>query len=159
MPRFQATFDNAVPSMTDSQQPRRFRNSPFGKASVDETKPTVLFADDTPEILYDMVDLIEDWGFTVIAAHGGREAIDCAIAHKPEIIVSDISMPVVDGYEVARQIRAQPWGADVLMIAHSGIVSPDASKAALVAGFDYFVPKPADFDRLRNLLDSTAREK
>lgn len=154
MPRSQRIFDDAVPSMSQANRSSRFCDSPFGKSKTDDSKPVVLFADDTPEILYDMVDLIEDWGFAVIAASGGREAIDSALAHQPDIIVSDISMPDVDGYEVARQIRAQPWGANVLMIAHSGIVSPDASHAALAAGFDYFVPKPANFERLKRLLDS-----
>jgi len=119
-----------------------------------ETETTVLFVDDTHDIVDSMVDVLMSWGYRTVAATGGGEAIELANIHEPDIIISDIGMPGIDGYELAQAIRKKSWAKSVLMIAHSGVASGDASDAAINAGFDVFIPKPTDFSRLKAVLSA-----
>ncbi len=87
-------------------------------------------------------DLLNSAGFDVIEAVNGREGVDLAAAEKPDLILMDIQLPVMDGYEATRQIKAIPALASIPVIAvTSYALSGDEAKAT-AAGCDGYVTKP-----------------
>ena len=85
-------------------------------------------------------------------AHDGREAIAKAGTVKPDVILLDIGLPVVDGYGVCRSIRSEPWGKDVLIIALTGWGQDEDRQRSKDAGFDAHMVKPVDPADLLKLL-------
>jgi len=81
----------------------------------------------------------------------GLELLD--VVH-PDVGIIDIGLPVMDGYEVAKRIREQPQGRNMLLLALSGYASPDHAKRALEHGFDYHLVKPVDLDHLAHLISA-----
>ncbi len=100
--------------------------------------------------------LLELWGHEVMVASDGAAGIQLALAHRPEVALVDLGLPTVDGYEVARQIRAGLGASAPLMIALTGYGAPEQRAQALSAGFDLHIVKPVDPDRLATLLDEYA---
>ena len=72
----------------------------------------------------------------------------------PDIVFLDISMPRMDGYEVCRRVRAQPWGKDIVVIALTGWGQEDDRRRSEEAGFNGHLVKPVDYDKLLDLLGS-----
>ena len=87
---------------------------------------------------------------------GSEAAWQLAHANHPDVMLLDISMPNLDGYELANRVRAQTWGTKVRLIAVSGWLSPEQRARALASGYDAQVNKPIDLDELEVLLQSTA---
>ena len=85
-------------------------------------------------------------------AEAGREALDLLIHFRPDTALVDITMPGMDGFEVARAIRDLPWGGDVRLIAITGWATAAQRDAILKSGFDDHVAKPATLAELRNVL-------
>ena len=79
----------------------------------------------------------------------GLELLD--VVH-PDVGIIDIGLPVMDGYEVAKRIREQPQGRDMLLLALSGYDSPDHARRSLEHGFNYHLVKPVDLDHLAHLI-------
>ena len=96
-------------------------------------------------------------GHEVHVAENGPKGIDLARRVSPDVIVCDIGLPVMDGYEVARALRAQPATRDALMIALTGYASVDDAKRAEDAGFNFHVPKGGDPETVVRLLDFRRR--
>ncbi len=96
-------------------------------------------------------------GHDVHLADNGPKGIDLARRISPDVIVCDIGLPVMDGYEVARALRAQPATRDALMIALTGYASLDDAKRAEEAGFNYHVPKGGDPETVVRLLEFRRR--
>jgi CheY-like chemotaxis protein len=71
---------------------------------------------------------------------------------RPDVAVLDIGMPGLNGYEVARRIREQPWGAAIRLIAVTGWGQAEDVQRARASGFDHHVTKPVDFDALQALV-------
>lgn len=97
--------------------------------------------------------LFEADGFTVLTAYDGVEAVETVGKCHPDIVVMDIGMPGMDGYEAVRRIRQQPGGKDILIIALTGWGQEETRRLAQEAGFDHHMVKPVDFDVLKNFLD------
>jgi CheY-like chemotaxis protein len=91
--------------------------------------------------------LLEAFGYTVLVATNGREAVDAALRHRPDVILMDIMMPVMDGFEAIRELRRCAPTAGTPIIAVTAMEG--AQELALHAGADEFVRKPID---IRNLL-------
>jgi CheY-like chemotaxis protein len=89
----------------------------------------------------------------VSTAYDGREAIRMARDLRPHVVLLDIAMPQMNGYEVARELRAQPWGADVILIALTGFGQATDKRKAEHGGFDAHLTKPVDLDALVGLLE------
>ena len=81
-----------------------------------------------------------------------------AATFRPDVILLDIGMPKLNGYEVCRRIRQQPWGKSMTVIAMTGWGQEDDRRKSQVAGFDFHLVKPVDLDVLFKLL-STATAK
>ncbi|MBC8137544.1 MAG: response regulator [Fibrella sp.] len=85
-------------------------------------------------------------------AHDGARALDNARLHRPEIVLLDISMPEMDGYEVAKRIRGELGLGDALLVALTGYGEDRHRRLAREAGFDQHVTKPVDASKLEELL-------
>jgi CheY-like chemotaxis protein len=97
--------------------------------------------------------LLEFWGHQVEVAADGLRGIQVALAWKPEVAIVDIGLPVFDGYEVARKLRAA-LDAPIRLIALPAYGSPEDIRRAHEAGFDIHLAKPADPGEIRHLLAS-----
>jgi CheY-like chemotaxis protein len=95
--------------------------------------------------------LLELWGHRVEAAEDGLVGLNKALSWRPEVAVVDIGLPQLDGYQVARRIRAA-LGKRILLIALTGYGQPRDRQLAFEAGFDFHMTKPADLDQLSSLL-------
>jgi CheY-like chemotaxis protein len=108
----------------------------------------IVLADDNDDLLQMTAWTLEWAGCTVHTATHGARALELADLHRPDVVILDLGMPKLDGYETARAIRARPWGAGVRLIAHSGYGQADDKRRALDAGFDLHLTKPIDPDSL-----------
>lgn len=95
-------------------------------------------------------------GHTVELAGDGPAALQRARAETPDIMFSDISMPGMNGYELAGRFRADPNLKDIVLVAITGFGQPEDRDRALEAGFDHHLVKPADFDALQSLFATVA---
>ncbi|MGQ0622722.1 MAG: hybrid sensor histidine kinase/response regulator [Panacagrimonas sp.] len=114
----------------------------------------VLVADDNPDSAESLAALLDIWGHEVMIARDGVEALECAAAFKPDVMVLDLGMPRRDGLDTAREVRAQPWGGEVTLIALSGWGQPADRERTRAAGFDHHLVKPVDGTRLEKLIEA-----
>jgi two-component system cell cycle response regulator DivK len=120
--------------------------------------PLVLLAEDFEDARDLYRDYLEFSGFSVQTATNGREAIAQALALQPDIILMDASMPVLDGWQATRELKANPTTAHIPILALTAHAFDDARREASVVGCDGFVTKPCLPDdlvtRVRTLLES-----
>ena len=127
-------------------------NTPANARSeaLDE-RPKVLVVDDNRDAADSLQALFEMENCNVATAYDGHEAVQAVEHGMPDMIVMDLGMPTMDGYEAARRIRSQTGANDVLMIALTGWGQSDARQRTAEAGFDHHLIKPVDFDEIRRL--------
>jgi signal transduction histidine kinase len=130
-----------------------FEGSPLAAAPADRVKRRILLADDNSDALESLATLLELGGHEVVTASNGALALECAERHRPEVALLDIGMPMLDGYEVARRIRVQPWGQSVTLVALTGWGQDSDRRRSREAGFDSHLVKPLDLDKLTELLE------
>jgi PAS domain S-box-containing protein len=111
----------------------------------------VLVVDDNADNARGLELFLQLLGDDVRVAFDGASAVEAARAHRPEIVLLDIGLPGMDGYEVVRRLRAEEFGKDALIIAVSGYGQPDDLRRSREAGFDHHLVKPIDFDALMTL--------
>jgi CheY-like chemotaxis protein len=104
----------------------------------------VLVVDDNVDAADSQTILLGIAGYTTATAYSGRDAVQCARAFRPDVILLDIGLPDVDGYEVARQLRADPLTADMVLVALTGWGSDDHKRMSKEAGFDWHLTKPVE---------------
>lgn len=85
-------------------------------------------------------------------AHDGARGLEEAQEFRPEVVLLDVGLPGVDGYEVVARLRRDPATADAVVIALTGYAQPEDRRRALEAGFDSHLVKPVDIDCLRAAL-------
>ncbi|HYD41352.1 MAG TPA: ATP-binding protein [Anaeromyxobacter sp.] len=117
----------------------------------------VLVVDDNADAALTLADLVTLQGHAAEVAHDGRSAIAMAQAAPPDVVVCDIGLPDMSGYDVARALRAGPDGGAIRLVALTGYAQPKDRESAATAGFDEHVAKPVDPDRIARLLDGAAR--
>jgi CheY-like chemotaxis protein len=108
--------------------------------------------DDNQDTAHGMARLLKASGHMVETAHDGPAAFETARSAKPEVILMDLGLPGMDGYEVVRRLRAEGLCRDALVVAISGYGQPQDRQRARDAGFDHHLVKPVDYDRLMALL-------
>src|SRR6267378_7786365 len=113
----------------------------------------ILVVDDNVDAAEALGELLRDYGHDVATAHNGSQALDSARLHRPEIVLLDISMPEMDGYEVAKRIREDLGLGDALLVALSGYGEDRHRRLAREAGFDHHVTKLVDVSKLEELLN------
>jgi CheY-like chemotaxis protein len=112
----------------------------------------ILIVDDDADGLEAMRMLLELWGHEVDVAQNGERGIELALSRRPEVVLLDIAMPGMDGYEVAERIRAAPGGHEPFLVALTGWGRVEDHRRARLAGFDTYVLKPAEPAHLQALL-------
>ena len=112
----------------------------------------ILVVDDNRDAVESLSLLLEIDGHTVLAAYDGQEAVASAAAHRPDVVLLDIGLPELNGYEVAQMIRAEPWGAQVLLVALTGWGQDEDRRKSQQAGFDAHLVKPVEYQALAELL-------
>jgi signal transduction histidine kinase/CheY-like chemotaxis protein len=118
----------------------------------------VLVVDDNRDAAEMLNGLLLSKGHEVAVAYSGEEALTLAPRFKPHVGLLDLSMPGLDGYELARRLRAQPEFRDVLLVAITGWGQERDRRQALAAGFDAHLTKPADPTAVAVLLARYARD-
>ena len=96
-------------------------------------------------------------GSETFDAHDGLEAVESASNLRPDVILMDIGMPRLNGYDAARRIRQEPWGHDVLMVATTGWGKEEDRRRSKEAGFDLHLVKPIDISAVQEVLASPVR--
>ncbi|MBX9583697.1 MAG: response regulator [Gemmataceae bacterium] len=117
----------------------------------------VLVVDDNADAADSLALLLELAGDTVRTAGSGPRALEVAGSFRPEVVLLDIGLPGMDGYEVARRLRGQPDGGRVLLVALTGYGRDDDRRRAAEAGFDHHLTKPADPAAVNHLLAAARR--
>ena len=112
----------------------------------------VVVADDSRDAADTLTMLLDLHGAQVTTAYDGVEAVRVADECRPDVILLDVGMPRMNGYEAAAAIRALPWGRDVLLVAVTGWGQEDDRRRSAEAGFDRHLTKPVDPDALATLL-------
>jgi CheY-like chemotaxis protein len=108
----------------------------------------LLVVDDVPQNRAMLLDLLQETGFIVAAASNGLECLVLLDSFKPDLILMDVMMPVMDGNETTRQIRHMPGWGDVPIVAVTASASPDDERKSREAGASAFLAKPIDHDLL-----------
>ena len=106
------------------------------------TQPVILIAEDFEDARDLYKDYLEFSGFAVETARNGREAIDLATSLKPDLILMDASMPVLDGWQATRELKANPATSHIPVLALTAHAFDDARQEARTSGCDGFVTKP-----------------
>jgi CheY-like chemotaxis protein len=112
----------------------------------------VLVVDDSVDAALGMVRLLKLLGNEAIAVHDGRAAVDAACTFRPDFVLLDIGLPVMDGYRVASALRRDARSKDAVLIAVTGYGQDEDRRRAIAAGFDHHLVKPVDLDSLIPLI-------
>jgi CheY-like chemotaxis protein len=115
--------------------------------------PTVLLVEDTEDNRFMMRRLLEMSGYRVVEAMNGEEAVKLARAETPQLILMDLSLPVIDGLAATRLIRKLPALQSTPIIAVSAHDTSDFQDEAVEAGCNSYVTKPIDFNQLEKLIE------
>jgi signal transduction histidine kinase len=119
----------------------------------------VLIADDNVDTAESFNILLKLNGHETQMAHDGRQAIERAQQMRPDVAIVDIGMPQLNGYDVARRIREEPWGKQMFLIAATGWAQPEDRRRTHEAGFDIHLVKPVEPEVLLNLLKQWAKSR
>jgi CheY-like chemotaxis protein len=144
-----------LPAQRGKQAPRERDSSAQPAAhqrpTVDDTQ-RLLLVDDNADALLMLASLLELEGYEVHTASDGRGALDAAERLQPDVVLLDIGLPDINGYEVARLLRAQPALRDILLVAVTGYGQAADRRRSAAAGFDHHLVKPINFNELSPLL-------
>jgi CheY-like chemotaxis protein len=112
----------------------------------------ILVADDNIDAMESLALLLELAGHEVRKASDGLQAVHVATQWRPDLALLDIGMPGLDGYEVARRIRSEPWGEHMMVVALSGWGQSEDICSSCEAGFNLHLVKPISFAALNGVL-------
>ncbi|HJW50479.1 MAG TPA: PAS domain S-box protein [Burkholderiaceae bacterium] len=115
----------------------------------------ILVVDDNRDATETLAALLQLSGHETATAYDGKSAIEIAESFRPDVLLLDIGMPELNGYDVARRVRELPWGADTMLIALTGWGQEDDRRRSQEAGFDAHLVKPVDHAQLMQLLART----
>jgi len=124
----------------------------FAGDGAGSAQPKVLIIDDNQDAAESLHALLTDYGFSCASALDGPSGLQAVAAFAPDAVLLDLGLPGVDGYEVARQIRARPGGESHMLIAVTGYGGQRDYEQSSLAGFDAHMVKPVDPDQLLAVL-------
>jgi CheY-like chemotaxis protein len=119
----------------------------------------IVVADDNTDAGDALQMLLEIQGHEVQVARDGRAAVEVAETFRPDIMLLDLGMPVMDGYATAAAIRSKDWGNTIHLVALTGYSQPADRERATQAGFDVFLVKPVEFDALEKICARAVTER
>ncbi|HEY3413252.1 MAG TPA: ATP-binding protein [Armatimonadota bacterium] len=138
----------------DAEVGASYPGMPLAKTSASRRLSSILVVDDNAFAARMMAEVLRSLGHQVQVAGDGEAAIELAVQSTPDVALMDIGLPGMDGYEVARRLRAEPSCRDMRLIALTGYGGQDDRQRSMAAGFDEHLVKPLDFDVLDSLLAS-----
>jgi len=112
----------------------------------------ILVVDDNTDAAESLAELLEIMGHEVRTAHDGAAGVEVAAAFRPDVVLMDLGMPKLNGYDAARRIRATPWGREPFLVALTGWGTDDDRQRTRDAGFDRHLVKPVDPSALTKML-------
>ncbi len=113
----------------------------------------ILLVEDHEEIWDFLSRRLKRRGYEVVLAHDGQQGIDVARAERPDVVLLDMNLPVMDGWTAARHLKGDPDMAGIPIIALTAHAMAGDRDKALAAGCDDYHPKPVDFSRLLSQID------
>jgi CheY-like chemotaxis protein len=116
----------------------------------------VLVVDDNTDAAKGVALLLREFGHDTCLAHDGAGAMEVALEYIPDVVLLDIGLPVVSGYEVAKWIRQEPALKNVVLVALTGYGQESDRQRTHEAGFDHHLVKPADFTKVQSILSAVA---
>ena len=116
--------------------------------STERERPLILVVEDQEELRRLYVEQLAMGGFEVIEAANGEDAISHTSAHSPDVVLMDLSLPVLDGWEATRRLKANSRTAHIPVVALTAHDGSGELQRATRAGCDWFVPKPCPPDAL-----------
>ncbi len=149
-----------LPSVSHAQPASNTRMLPLDVATIrlaahDKRPPVrVLVVDDIFDNRRLLMDILTPIGFTLLEACNGVEAVQMFVEHRPDVILMDIRMPVMDGCEATRRIKAMPKGADTPIIAVSASALAEDKQMILDCGVDAYLSKPVEASQLLHTLQA-----
>lgn len=128
--------------------------APFGDAPRERTnKPRALVVDDAPDVTEMLAILLQYAGYEVVTVYSGAQALSAVCAEHFDVLISDIGMPGMNGYELAEAVRRMPDYQATPMIAVTGFTMYEDRDRALQCGFNAFLTKPINPHDLINLVE------
>jgi PAS domain S-box-containing protein len=142
-----------LPTLSEEQKEALLRRQGEDRPAVPPTAPRrILVVDDNVDAADSLAVLLRLEGHEVRVAHDGPAALAAAQAEPPDVVILDLGMPGMDGFEVARRLRALPGLRDVLLVAVTGWAQEEDRRRCFEAGFDGHMPKPVEPVALRQFL-------
>jgi CheY-like chemotaxis protein len=141
----------AEPAIVDAASVAR-----AGHAAHSGAPRRVLVVDDNQDAAHALRLLLESDGHQVLVASDGPGGLAMAREHRPDVVLLDIGLPKLNGYEIAKQIRADPALKTTMLVAVTGYGQMQDRALASAAGFDHHLVKPVEFKALQELLRTTA---
>jgi len=114
----------------------------------------ILIVEDNVDAAETLRDVLEFGGHEVLVAFSAREGLEHARSHHPDLVLCDIGLPGMDGYEFAREFRSNASLSDCILVALTGYAMPEDLQRACGAGFDRHLAKPASFEKINEMLKS-----
>jgi PAS domain S-box-containing protein len=142
-----------LPMLLDVQAPLT-PSAPAHLEGLPVVRRRVLIVDDNKDAAEWLATLLSLSGHETHVAHDGVEAVKAAERLRPDAVLLDIGLPRIDGYEVCRRMRQQPWGRDLMIVALTGWGQDEDRQKSREAGFNTHLVKPVDDEVLLNLLAS-----
>ena len=127
-------------------------NAPSRKEDAGSAPMRVVVVDDNRDGAASMAMMLSLAGHQTRTAHDGLEAIELAEAFRPEVLLLDIGLPKLNGYDTCRRIREQPWGKEMFIVAVTGWGQDEDRRRSEESGFDRHVVKPISFEALQEIL-------
>jgi len=144
-------FTVRLPILSDATRPLA---APATTKPVPAVRRRILIVDDSEDGAESLAMLLQLAGHETHKAHDGQAAIEAAERLRPDAILLDIGLPIMNGFEVCSHIRRQPWGKDLVLVALTGWGQDEDRQKSREAGFDAHMVKPVDHDLLMTLLGS-----
>ena len=145
------TSDFLMPdNLIDQELPLEYVGAPSGTQCPGRK---ILVVDDQVDTVQSLAELLEIWGHMIRVAYDGRTALELMHAFHPDIVLLDIGLPVMNGYEVARRMREMPDLADTLLVALTGYGQQEDRRRSQESGFNLHMVKPVDLVALRELIE------
>jgi PAS domain S-box-containing protein len=123
-----------------------------GERAPESRKRRILVVDDLRDSADSLAMMLRLLGHDIRTAYDGLEAVRTAEAFRPDVVLLDIGLPKLNGYETARRIRTEPWGSSIALVALTGWGQDQDKRRSAEAGFDHHLTKPVDPAVLRQLL-------
>jgi CheY-like chemotaxis protein len=119
----------------------------------------ILVVDDNVDSAESLAVLLRLVGHEARTVFDGRQVLAAVEDYRPELVLLDIGLPGIDGYELARRLRLEPWAGQTKLVALTGYATEEDRSKAQAAGFDHHLVKPVDFQSLYRLVEGLGATK